>query len=855
MTAVALAGLVLAAAPAFGAFPGSDPDESPRLNTPNDPDFDECEPDDEDTPAQECTSYFNEDYRLFGFRPQSANIDPLGVVPTSYVDCAQLDAQGRAANVDAGDPECAMIGGIRADTAWKYSTGLPGVTIAIFDNGIKWDNQELVEKIALNTGELPLPQGSADYDANDDGRVTVSDWTGHPGVGVAAGNDEADSVLDASDLLAAFSDGTDADGNGYVDDIAGWDFFNDDNDAFDQSDCCQNGHGTGRAQEAAAATNNGQGSPGICPRCTIMPLRTSDSIVHDTNLIALATVYAADNGAEVTECSCGGLANSSFSRRAFEYADERGVAQMMVSSDINSANHNYPTNYNEAVYVGGALPDTAPNENCEIPSLLFGVPDQVPGEIPGCPEFIDFVDGLGLPIGPINTQPPTTSFFRNANLTQYGGKADIVLMGATGSENTGQASGAAGLLASYGRERFEGSQFPESLTGNEIRQLLTMTAEDVLGANTGLIGQADKANTGWDPHFGYGRVNLAAAMARIQAGQIPPEVQLDAPDWFAPVNVERVSDAGLPVDAHIGSPHFDGGVTWELAIACGQDALDADFDVIDSGEEADGEFDGELVRIPKADLEEFADTCDGAIANDAGLPAGRASDAWPANPYPEPDPLRHSVQIRLTAHETGDADNVGRYRKTIFPYRDDGNHDGWPKAVGPGADQGRLVTGSGGETSPRLFDLDGDNALDVLLPTTTGELHALDSGGDPLPGWNGGQPVRTGHYAQAANHAGADGLAALDGGPREALRAPAIGDVTGDGEADVVATAGEHVYAWSRAGAPLAGFPKRVDPAALAPVRGRRAALLRARGALPHARPPPQARLRGLPGAGRPGRG
>ena len=37
-------------------------------------------------------------------------------------------------------------------------------------------------------------------------------------------------------------------------------------------------------------------------------------------------------------------------------------------------------------------------------------------------------------------QPITTSFFRNSNLTQYGGKADIVLMGSTGSENTGQAS-------------------------------------------------------------------------------------------------------------------------------------------------------------------------------------------------------------------------------------------------------------------------------------------------------------------------------------------------------------------------------------------------------------------------------
>ena len=68
-----------------------------------------------------------------------------------------------------------------------------------------------------------------------------------------------------------------------------------------------------------------------------------------------------------------------------------------------------------------------------------------------------------------------------------------------------------------------------------------MTAEDVLPENTGAIGLPDKANPGWDPHFGYGRVNLAGAMERIDSGEIPPEAQLDAPDWFAPINVDRVA--------------------------------------------------------------------------------------------------------------------------------------------------------------------------------------------------------------------------------------------------------------------------------------------------------------------------
>ena len=87
-----------------------------------------------------------------------------------------------------------------------------------------------------------------------------------------------------------------------------------------------------------------------------MPLRIWDTFVVPTDFHAMGVVYAADNGADVIEGANGGLTNTRFSRRAYEYADEKGLALMSVSSDINSANHNYPTNYNEAIYVAGALP-------------------------------------------------------------------------------------------------------------------------------------------------------------------------------------------------------------------------------------------------------------------------------------------------------------------------------------------------------------------------------------------------------------------------------------------------------------------------------------------------------------------
>jgi hypothetical protein len=385
------------------------------------------------------------------------------------------------------------------------------------------------------------------------------------------------------------------------------------------------------------------------------------------------------------------------------------------------------------------------------------------------------------------------------------------------------------------------------LTGNEARQLLTMTAEDVQPENTGTIGQPDRAEEGWDTHFGYGRVNLAGAMARISndpvgdpatppAGWpcdttdpigpegidpncIPPEAQIDSPDWFAPINVARVPDGGaVPIRGFAAAPHSDSGVgDWELEYACGQQPAEADFKL--PGHQlghGTGDVDGPIGTIPKVILTDLATNCDGSVANDPGRPAGGAGDAWPANPYPSPDPERHAFTIRFTVHEADDPANIGQYRKTLFAYQNDGNLDGWPKPVGTGADAPNYVTASGGEQSQRLYDINGDNELDILQPTSSGELWALDSAGNPINSFGGGDgKVETDPLALAQAHPPAAGLPV----PREALRTPAIGDIAGDVEPEIVSTAGEHVYAWQLDGDPVAGFPVRINPALSSPCK------------------------------------
>ena len=58
--------------------------------------------------------------------------------------------------------------------------------------------------------------------------------------------------------------------------------------------------GRWRAEEAAGATNEGDGEPGVCPKCQLVPLRVWDTFVSDQNSFAQAVVYAADNDVSVT---------------------------------------------------------------------------------------------------------------------------------------------------------------------------------------------------------------------------------------------------------------------------------------------------------------------------------------------------------------------------------------------------------------------------------------------------------------------------------------------------------------------------------------------------------------------------
>jgi len=163
-----------------------------------------------------------------------------------------------------------------------------------------------------------------------------------------AGDLNRNCMFDGGDLVLMFSDGKDDDGNGYVDDIAGWDFYHNDNDPYDDT---RYGHGTGEANDSSAEPNNGMGSIGTCPHCRFVMLRVGESFITDSNNFAKAVVYATDNGFKVVQEALGTINQTAFSRTAIDYAYSKGVLIDASMADENSRHHNMPATWNHTLPV------------------------------------------------------------------------------------------------------------------------------------------------------------------------------------------------------------------------------------------------------------------------------------------------------------------------------------------------------------------------------------------------------------------------------------------------------------------------------------------------------------------------
>jgi RHS repeat-associated protein len=143
--------------------------------------------------------------------------------------------------------------------------------------------------------------------------------------------------------------GEDDDGDGYVDDLAGWNFVNDSNNVTDD-----HGHGTAMAGIIAAEGDNREGIAGVMWRASIMPLKALDNTGSGTiSDVVEAIDFAATHGASVINCSFGTDGYSQALLDAINRASMSGA--LVVTSAGNEGRDLSREPYYPASYTAGNL--------------------------------------------------------------------------------------------------------------------------------------------------------------------------------------------------------------------------------------------------------------------------------------------------------------------------------------------------------------------------------------------------------------------------------------------------------------------------------------------------------------------
>jgi thermitase len=301
-----------------------------------------------------------------------------------------------------------------------------------------------------NTGQVYLPEtGLTGTSGSDIKAVDGWDWT--------RGSDQV--------IIAIIDSGVATDHEDLRHKVvAGYDFVNDDGDAYDD-----HGHGTFAASIAAAETNNGVGIAGVSWQARIMPVKVMASTGFGSYLaIGTGMRYAVDHGARVLNLSVGGQIPSFILEDACEYAYNSGAVIVAAVGNTGS-----PVLY-PAAYDDYCLAVAATDANDERPIWSNWGP-QVDVAAPG-----SFVWGAAW-----SPEEPD-------NLNSYHWKSGT-------SFAAPYVAGAAALLIAY----------KPTLTNQQVMALIKYTADDV-NAST---------YPGVDDYLGYGRINLKTLLGPYELGK------------------------------------------------------------------------------------------------------------------------------------------------------------------------------------------------------------------------------------------------------------------------------------------------------------------------------------------------
>ncbi len=190
---------------------------------------------------------------------------------------------------------------INASGAWDITTGRNDIIVAVIDTGIDYNHEDLAENMWINEDEI--------------------------------------------------LDGTDTDGDGFIDNLYGADIYNNDSDPMDD-----HGHGTHCAGTIAAVGNNTLGVVGVSWQTKIMAVKVlSSGGSSDAARLAAGIVWAADQGADVLSNSWGSdrpYPSEPTIEAAIRYAYDKGcVIVFAAGNEQDDVKYYCPQNMEETITV------------------------------------------------------------------------------------------------------------------------------------------------------------------------------------------------------------------------------------------------------------------------------------------------------------------------------------------------------------------------------------------------------------------------------------------------------------------------------------------------------------------------
>ena len=353
---------------------------------------------------------------------------------------------GAPAPAPAGDPTCG-VELIRAPEVWAQRgiTG-DGVVVAVIDTGVCTAHSDIDKRLWTNPGEVP-------------------------------GN------------------GQDDDGNGFVDDVRGWDFEFDSNDVSDN-----NGHGS-HVTGTVAGDGTAGTACGVAPGARIMTLR----FVNQLSTVGEQSVwdsmqYAVDNGADVQTASLGWPHNSGPDRATWRMVCENAIATGLVVI-YAAGNEGGSVQNPDNVRTPGDVPDVICVGSVDCSDTLSGFSSRGPVTWENVPPYNDhpFPPGYKKPDVVAEGDGTFSHSFCSA-YTQFAGT----------SMATPHVAGAAALIL----------QADPTLDHFGVKSALETTALD-LGVNNK------------DNRFGWGRIDTLLAVDQVLGGFCVPKATSCGPPPIA----------------------------------------------------------------------------------------------------------------------------------------------------------------------------------------------------------------------------------------------------------------------------------------------------------------------------------